>query len=87
MTQYTETVQAHKDKTEAEEWGKNIKYIHANEGVIETAFNNGDIKYETRLPLGGGKVKYKIDWHREKIEEESLIEAWGRWLVDMKWKK
>ena len=87
MTQYTETVQAHKDKTEAEEWGKNIKYIHANEGVIETAFNNGDIKYETRLPLGGGKLKYKTHWHREKIEEESLITAWGRWLVDMKWKK
>ena len=82
MTQYTETVQAHKDKTEAEEWGKNIKYIHANEGVIETAFNNGDIKYETRVD-----GKYKTTWFRKKIEEESLISAWGRWVIDMKWKQ
>jgi hypothetical protein len=85
MTQYTERVQAHKDKTESEEWGKCMKYIHTNNGVIETAFNNGDIKYETRVPLGGGKVKYKTTWHRENIKEESLIAAWGRWLVDREW--
>jgi hypothetical protein len=81
MTQYDDRVEAQRQKTEAEEWGKGMKYIHANDGVIETAFNNGDIKYETRIVMGE-KTTYKITWHREKIKKESLIEAWGRWLVD-----
>jgi hypothetical protein len=82
MTQYDDRVQAHKEKTESEEWGKGMKYIHANGGVIETAFNNGDIRYETRVD-----GKYKTTWHREKIKSESLLQAWGRWLVDIEWKK
>jgi hypothetical protein len=83
MTQYDDRVQAHQLKIESEEWGKRIKYVHANGGVIETAFNNGDIKYETRIVMAE-KTTYKTTWHREKIESESLINNWTRWLTDMR---
>tara|TARA_Y100001963_G_C6480574_1_gene308781 strand:- start:245 stop:496 length:252 start_codon:yes stop_codon:yes gene_type:complete len=77
MTQYTDRVEKQRTKQAAEKWGKRVKYIHANNGVIETAFNNGDIKYETRQKTG----KYKTHWHREN--KESLIRRWQVALVDM----
>ena len=36
MTEYTDKVERQRVLQEAEEWGKGIKYIHANNGVIET---------------------------------------------------
>ena len=79
MTQYTDKVERVRSKQAAEEWGKGFKYIHANNGVIETKYNNGDIKYETRQKNG----KYKTHWHREKLDKETLIQEWGRNLADM----
>ena len=40
MTQYSDEVQKVRIQQAAEEWGEGVKYIHANEGIIETAFNN-----------------------------------------------
>jgi hypothetical protein len=45
MTQYSDLVEDQRTLNDAEEWGGNIKYIHANDGITETAYNNGDKQY------------------------------------------
>lgn len=80
MTQYDDVVARQKDKNEAEEWGKVLKYIHASNGVIETAFNNGDIKYETRQEDGS----YKTHWHREKWTKATLLNKFGAFMSDIR---
>ena len=39
MTQYKDKVAEHKAKLEAEEWGKQVKYLHASGGILEVAYN------------------------------------------------
>ena len=78
MTQYTDKVERQRQLQKAEKWGKGVKYIHANNGVIETAFNNGDIKYQKTNP------RSKPTWHRERPSNETLIRRFHRALVDMK---
>jgi hypothetical protein len=77
MTQYTERVERARNKQAAEKWGKGVRYIHGNEGIIETKFNNGDIQYVENKPGG------KTTWHREKLSKESLITNWQRALADL----
>ena len=43
MTEYTEKVERQRLLQEVAEWSKGIKYIHVNNGVVETKFNSGDI--------------------------------------------
>jgi len=45
MTQYSDLIEDQRVLNDAEEWGGNIKYIHANDGITETAYNNGDKQY------------------------------------------
>ena len=45
MTQYSDEVEEVRLRREAETWGEGIKYILANNGVIETKYNNGNIHY------------------------------------------
>ena len=74
MTEYTDAVEKQRIKNDAEVWGKGIKYIHANNGIIETAFNNGDIQYDR---------DGRISWHREKPTRfETLIDKFQRALAD-----
>jgi len=77
MTEYTERVERERNKQAAEKWGKGVRYIHANNGIIETKFNNGDIQYVENKPGG------KTTWHREQLTKTSLIEKWWRALADM----
>ena len=44
MTEYTEKVEEVRLKQDAEKWGRRVKYLHASNGMIETAYNNGDIR-------------------------------------------
>jgi hypothetical protein len=74
MTEYTDEVERQRQKNEAEIWGKKVKYILASNGVIETAFNNGDIQYVEN------KSKGKTTWHRES--QESLMDKFYRWQAD-----
>ena len=43
MTQYSDKVEEVRLKQDAEEWGRGVKYIHGSNGIIETAFFNGDV--------------------------------------------
>ena len=79
MTEYTERVERERNKQAAEKWGKGVRYIHANNGVIETKYNNGDIHYETRQKNG----KYKTHWHKEKLSDSDLFVQWVKSLADI----
>jgi hypothetical protein len=78
MTEYKEEVARQREKLKLEKWAEQCKYIHANGGVIETAFNNGDIKYEYTRGLKRGQ----IEWHREKASKDTLLDKFGRYLAD-----
>ena len=74
MTEYTEEVEKQRILQQAEKWGKGVKYIHANNGIIETKFNNGDIQYDR---------DGRISWHREKPTKKTSIDTFHRALADM----
>ena len=74
MTEYTEEVEKQRILQQAEKWGKGVKYIHANNGIIETKFNNGDIQYDR---------DGRISWHRERPTRETLIDKFQRAVADM----
>ena len=57
MTEYTDLVEEKRILLEAEKWGKGVRYIHANNGVVETAFQNGDIHYKETKPNSWGIIK------------------------------
>ena len=59
MTEYKELIEEARVKLQAEEWAKGIKYIHANNGIIETKYNNGDIRYEETKKNGNSWTVYK----------------------------
>ena len=75
MTQFTDLVEEHRIRTEAEEWGNKIKFIHYNNGVEETKFNNGKSKFIDR-ETGKKWTVYPED------ARLSLVERFERWLVD-----
>ena len=78
MTEYTDLVEKERARYQREEavekWGKGIKYIHANNGIMETAFNNGDIEYSQ---------SGKIWWHKEKLPKKTLFDRFQRAMTDM----
>ena len=53
MTEYKELVEEARIRLQAEEWGKQVTSIQANNGIIETRFKNGDVHYEENKE--GGK--------------------------------
>tara|TARA_Y100001963_G_scaffold77519_1_gene107438 strand:- start:1807 stop:2055 length:249 start_codon:yes stop_codon:yes gene_type:complete len=79
MTQFTDKVKKQKERLAAEEWGNKVKYIHASDGIIETAYNNGDKKIEENKPNG------KVTWERSNLSKRNLLEEWHRTLADMRW--
>ena len=52
MTEYTDIVEKARTTMEAEKWAKGAAYLHLNNGVIETKFNNGDIHYQETKDKG-----------------------------------
>ena len=74
MTEFEDQVEKQRQLMKAEEWGKGVKYIHANNGIIETAFNNGDIQYDR---------DGRISWHREKPTKQTLFDKFERAMTDL----
>jgi hypothetical protein len=78
MTEYTDKVEAVKLRQELDIYAKSVSYIHASNGIVETKYNNGDIRYEfTRGPKEG-----RTEWHRENCSEESLLDKMRRAMTD-----
>lgn len=76
MTQYTDKVERARLEQDAEAWAQGVAYIHANNGIIETKYNSGDIEY---LDTSTNKVT----WHREKAAKQTIINNFQRALSDL----
>ena len=78
MTEYRDLVEKERTRLQQEEdvkkWGQGVKYIHLNNGIMETAFNNGDIEYSQ---------SGKIWWHKEKLPKKTLFDRFQRAMADM----
>jgi hypothetical protein len=75
MTQYSEKVEEIRLKQEAEEWANGIKYIHANNGIIETKYQNGNVHYEDTKT----NRKWTVFANHSK---ERLVQKFVRWIAD-----
>ena len=71
MTEFTDKVEKQRVLMEAEEWGSGVKYIHANNGIIETAINNGNIHFKDNKNGRG--------WTVYAQEPDNLIDRFLRW--------
>ena len=75
MTEFTEKVEKRRILMEAEEWGSGVKHIHANNGIIETAYQNGNVHYED--------TKTGRKWTVFTNESQgTLVERFLRWVTD-----
>ena len=71
MTEYTDMVERQRLLQEVAEWSKGIKYIHVNNGVVETKFNSVDIEY---IDATTGKKT----WKRKRATKRTLINKFLR---------
>jgi len=79
MTQYDDRVQKQKEQIAAEEWGKQVKYLHAQNGILEVAYNNGLKEFEETAT---GKK-----WSEGEVEtKEGLLRSFGRYMADFRGK-
>ena len=75
MTQYEDRVEKQKDRLAAEAWGNKVKYMHAYDGILEVAYNNGIKEFE-RTATGE-------KWTEGDVEKkENLHHSFGKWIVD-----
>ena len=72
MTQYSNQVEEVRLRQEAAEWGDSIKYIHLNNSVIETLYQNGN-KHFKECWKGGRS------WTVYPQEPTNLIDKFLRW--------
>ena len=75
MTEYTDQVQNQDLKNRAEKWGKEVKFIHYNNGIEETKFNSGKSRFIDR---NTGK-EWTVFPDDAKL---SLVDRFSKWLVD-----
>ena len=71
MTQYSNEVEEIRLKQEAETWGKRNKYLHFNNGIEETQYNNGDQHFHDVI-LGK-------KWTVYAQEPKNLMDKYLRW--------
>lgn len=76
MTQYSDRVKKHKEKMEAEEWGKQVKYLHASSGILEVAYNNGEKHFEETAT--GRKWKEGV-----AFSNKTLIDRFSEFMADV----
>ena len=78
MTEYTEEVNLQRLKNDAEEWGKKVAYIHYNNGIEETKYNNGRL---VKKNVATGHVD-----HFSSDRTETLIDKFQKAMSDQKTK-
>ena len=80
MTQYNDLIIKKAKELEAEEWGNQVQYIHASNGIMEIAYNNGLKRFEETKPNG------KKWTEGQKESKDSLFQSFGKWLADQRGK-
>jgi hypothetical protein len=76
MTQYDDIVEKQRQINAAEVWAKKVKQIYAHDGIIETWYYNGDIRYEENRSKGR-RWLVKGDLNQEK-----LVQNFEKYQVD-----
>ena len=75
MTEFTDKVETRRILMEAEEWGDGVKYIHANNGIIETKYQNGNVHYED--------TKAAKKWTvYANHSQGTLVQKFMKWVAD-----
>ena len=77
MTEFSEAVEKQIELLKAEEWGKQVKYLHASGGILEVAYNNGEKHFEETAT--GKKWKTGVDYSKE-----NLMDKFQRFMADVK---
>ncbi len=73
MTEFTDKVEEQKLKLEAEEWGKQLKYYHFNNGVRTIEYNNGN-----KMIHNTNDDKVKVETYKgEKSLLDRFIASFG----------
>jgi hypothetical protein len=75
MTEFEDVVAKQMEIMQAEEWGKKVKYLLAQDGKTQIVLNNGDVQW-TDSKTG------KSYWERKNPKEESLVDKFVRWRSD-----
>jgi len=76
MTQYKDRVAKQREVIRAEQWGRQVKYIHAYNGIFEVAYNSGEKHFEETAT--GKKWKTGVD-----LTKEALVDKWSRYMNDI----
>ena len=71
MTQYSDKVEEVRLKQAAQNWGKQVKHLHFNNGIEEIKFQNGDVHFHD---TNTGKK-----WRVYNVEPQNLVEMYQRW--------
>jgi len=74
MTQYSDLVEKIRLERAADTWGKEVKYLHYNNGVEEIKLQNGDKHF--REVKEGGK-----EWTVFAQKPTNLVDKFLRWKV------
>ena len=74
MTEFTDRVENRRINLAAETWGKQVKYLHYNNGVEEIKFQNGDVQ---RTDIANEEV-----WWEYAEEPTNLVDKYLRWKQD-----
>ena len=61
---------------EAEEWGKQVKYLHAHNGILEVAYNNGKKHFE-ETATGKKWIEGQAD------SNKTLIQRFEKFMADV----
>jgi len=77
MTEFKDKVQRQKFRLQAEEWGKQLKYYHYNDGVRTIEFNNGNKLVENTNTDKVQVIRFKGN--------ESLVDRFANFLRGDKW--
>ena len=80
MTQYNDLIIKKAKELEAEEWGNQVQYIHASNGIMEIAYNNGLKRFEETKPNGKTWTEGEVD------SKETIFQSFTRWLADQRGK-
>ena len=75
MTEFSDIVEKQRILMEAEEWGNGVKYIHANNGIIETKYQNGDMHYEDTTT----HRKWRVSANQS---QGTLVQRFLQWAAD-----
>lgn len=68
MTEHTAKIEYQKQKLKAEAWGEKVTYLYAQDGYVETAYNNNRIEREYhRGPKEGQFEVIQPAWSPDEV--------------------